>query len=261
MTAIVGLRCNNGIVIGTDSSATFSAPCGGTQSISTIEQKIEKTVIIGEHIIVAGTGSVGLGQRFCDIVQSAWNRNQFSEKPYSQSQKEPYIEIGKILSGTMINDLASTAAPKGNFGALVGFPCQNKFHLCEFLADDFQPEFKTNNLWYVSMGSSQPITDPFLALMREIFWEDKPPNLNEGIFAAYWALEHAINVNPGGVNGPIRMAVLERDKKEKIVARLLDDSELEEHKEYVQEAKQYLRDFPEKHKQDAISIPSPPTKK
>ena len=48
------------------------------------------------------------------------------------------------------------------------------------------------------MGSGQPITDPFLALMRSIFWGDGLPTVQDGTFAVTWALEHAIEVNPGG---------------------------------------------------------------
>jgi len=55
---------------------------------------------------------------------------------------------------------------------LVAFPINTDFFLCEFQLSDFQPEFKDKNLWYVSMGSSQPITDTFLAFIRDVFWKD-----------------------------------------------------------------------------------------
>jgi 20S proteasome alpha/beta subunit len=66
MTAIVGIRCKDGVVIGADSSATFTD--GG--QVRTIEQPTEKKIeIIGDKVIVAGTGSVGHGQRFCAVVR------------------------------------------------------------------------------------------------------------------------------------------------------------------------------------------------
>ena len=39
------------------------------------------------------------------------------------------------------------------------------------------------------------ITDPFLALMRNVYWKDDLPTLNEGAFAVTWTLEHAIETN------------------------------------------------------------------
>ena len=67
MTAIVGILCQQAVVIGTDSSATFSS---GSQQ--TIEQPIEKLLIVPDNIIVVGTGQIGLGQRFSAIVEKAW---------------------------------------------------------------------------------------------------------------------------------------------------------------------------------------------
>lgn len=64
MTAIVGILCKDGIVIGTDSSATFSA-----STTSTIEQPVKKISIIENRVIVAGSGQIGLDQRFCDVVK------------------------------------------------------------------------------------------------------------------------------------------------------------------------------------------------
>ena len=52
MTAIVGVLCRDGVVIGTDSSATFTY---GPQR--TIEQPTEKLSIVDQSVIVAGTGA------------------------------------------------------------------------------------------------------------------------------------------------------------------------------------------------------------
>ena len=67
MTAIVGLLCKNAVIIGADSSTTFAQG-----QVPTIEQPSEKIEVIGEKVIVAGTGQVGLGQRFSVIVNKAF---------------------------------------------------------------------------------------------------------------------------------------------------------------------------------------------
>jgi len=158
------------------------------------------------------------------------------------------------------NDFASTGVAQGQYGALVAFPAANKLNLCEFSPIDFQPELKTERLWYVSMGSAQPIVDPFLGLMRKVFWTDGQPNYQEGIFAVTWAIQHAIELNPGGVNGPLQVAILTR-QKDAYQARLLEDTELAEHKNNVDEAIEHLRTYREllsgKLNQNISDIPKP----
>ncbi len=230
MTAIVGMLCNDGVVIGADSSSTFS-----TGREHTIEQPSEKISIIDNSIIIAGTGQVGLDQRFTEVVSDAWSKKQFQGTP---------MQIAKVLSANGINDFASTQAPKEAYGALVAYPLKKKPCLCEFALSDFQPEMKTaDRIWYCSMGSGQNITDPFLAFMRSVFWTDgRQPNVREGVFATAWALEHVVDCNPGGVDGPISIAVLERNRNN-LVARRIRDEELDEIREHIDEAKTRLRDF------------------
>ena len=87
MTLIVGIRCSNGVVIGTDSAATFG-PFVLTPTISQLYQ--QKISIIDDRIIIAGTGAIGLGQRFTAIAKQHWGDAEFRNKSD--------VEIGKILS-------------------------------------------------------------------------------------------------------------------------------------------------------------------
>ena len=154
-----------------------------------------------------------------------------------------------------------THSNSANFGALVGFPLGAKCFLCEFSARSFQPEFKDSRIWYVSMGSGQHITDPFLALMRDIFWKNSPPTLQDGKFEVTWALSHVIDVNPGGINHPMQISVLERTEEsgEQFKARFIDKDELQEHHKNIDEAKKHLRQYVEdqQHSPDDLQIPKP----
>jgi Proteasome subunit len=228
MTAIVGVLCTDGVVIGTDSSATFT---GG--SFKTIEQPTEKLDLVSNKVIIAGTGQIGLGQRFKRIVESAWKENLFKGDP---------VEVGRLLCERGIRDFTTTSAPKGAYGALVAFPFNKSPHLCEFAPGDFQPELKNPHprLWYTSMGSAQPITDPFMALLREVFWANSQPTVKQATFAVLWAIEHAIDCNPGGVDGPARLAVLQVVKGEP-QASLLAQAELDEHLQAIESAKNGMR--------------------
>jgi hypothetical protein len=199
-----------------------------------IEQPFEKIDIIDNHVILVGTGAVGQGQRFKDIVQKAWINKKF--------QSNDALAAGRILSADATKDFAETRAHLGTYGALVAFPCQAKAHLTEFGLSDFQPEMKTKKLWFTSMGSAQHITDTFLAFLREVFWKNAIPNVNDGIFAAKWTLDHAVAINPGGVNGPVRIAVLETIGGS-FQARLIPDDELQEHSQAIADAKSALAQF------------------
>ena len=248
MTAIVGILCKDAdVVIGTDSSTTF---VHGREP--TIEQQSNKINIIKNKIIVAGTGSVGLCQRHIKLIEKMWDDNKF---------KDSNIDIGKLISRNTIQDFLSTHFSQPcnppqiiqtnfQFGSLVAFPCHKKLFLCEIEIGNLQPEFMTKDLWYCSMGIAQPITDPFLGLMREVFWGNNQPGLNEAVFAVTWTLDHAIKVNPGGVNGPINIAILTKDDKGEPIARILDDDELLEHRQNIGEAKEALKDWSDKFKYD-----------
>ncbi len=249
MTAIVGVLCNDGVVIGIDSSSTF-----GHTSGPTIQQLTEKLVLIGEGIVLAGTGAVGMNQRFTEIVNKA-----LTEKKFNDNRNN----VGKHLCASMVQDFKSTGIPIGhhNFGALLAFSCHGQPQLCEFEYKDFQPEFKTEKMWFASMGATQPITDPFLGFIRKVYWNDGPPKLNDGIFAVAWTLEQAVELNTGGVRGPIRIAVLEKkgislDYK----ARILEEDELDEHRQNIAGAEEVLRQHRQKQAEstDAEELPSPP---
>lgn len=246
MTVLVGIKCRDGIIIGTDSSATF-----GDGQLRTIEQKTKKIEILHNKIIVAGTGQIGLGQRFCNTVDLGFSNNLFKNKNG--------IQMATHMTKLTVEDFASTKVNQGQFGALVAFPADHDIHLCEFSVTDFQPELKTTGLWYASMGSGQMIADPFLGLMRSVFWSEGMPSLQDGIFIATWAIQHAIDVNAGGVNGPIQMAEL-TDKNSTASARMLTADELTEHQENVSGAIDHLRSYKDKLAGKlAGSIPDIPT--
>jgi hypothetical protein len=245
VTSIVGVFCKDGVVIGTDSSATFS-----TGNIATIEQPYEKIRIISNRVIVAGTGQIGLGQRFNNVVQKSHDLKVFD--------KNSALDVARILARESIKDFAETHVDRNQYGALVAFPTGSKCNLCEFAIKDFQPEMKNEKLWFVSMGSGQLITDPFLAFIREVFWSNGVPTVNEAVFSVTWTLDHAVAYNAGGINGPVKIAVLENISG-KLRARILEEEELFEHRDNINECKETLRSMRDKHQPEHESTPAIPT--
>ena len=233
MTLVVGIRCTDGVVIGTDSAVTF-----GTGQHSTIEQPLRQKIdIIESHIIVAGTGQVGLSQRFVDIVEQHWKGKSFRGKNV--------VDVGRMLAQSAIKDFSETEARLGSYGALVAVPCGKTVELIESAVADFQPEVKTKDIWYASMGSGQLVADPLLGFIRKTFWGDDPPSRQDGVFAVTMVLKLGCEMAPTGVAEPIQIAMLGPDpeNKGKLSARGLKKEELLEHEGNVKSAIEYFSKY------------------
>ncbi|MCH8035153.1 MAG: hypothetical protein IH950_15540, partial [Bacteroidetes bacterium] len=178
MTVIIGALCQDGIVIGSDSSTTFA-----TGGYRTVEQITKKVTTLAENILLCGTGQVGLDQRFQYVINKYWQGNQQDGKTH----EEITLDLATLLKA----NFTATGA-QIEYGACLAFAIDNNIHLYEFPSGTLQPEYKTKHLWYVSMGSGQLIADPFLGFVRKMFWNDKQPNINDGIFGTIWALQHTI---------------------------------------------------------------------
>ena len=104
MSCTTRVLCKDGVVLGADSSTTFVA----SQQFATIEQQSNKVAINGQHVIVAGTGSVGLDQRSGAVVQRAVAANVFDGDK---------LEAVKTITREAILDLQQTFARLGQYGA------------------------------------------------------------------------------------------------------------------------------------------------
>lgn len=70
MTVLVGALCVDGVVIGADSIATSAL---GLHPLIQIRSD-DKVIIVGDKVIIATTGSVGLSQRFILLLITALGR-------------------------------------------------------------------------------------------------------------------------------------------------------------------------------------------
>ena len=192
-----------------------------------------------KKVIVAGSGPVGLLQRYRHVVADLWNQKKLSGDVRT---------VGNTLSKGGIQEFAQTgiAPPNIPFSALVALPVEKQPVLYELPGNEhlFQPETKEkDDLWYVSVGSGQPIVDPFFGFLRTVFWSDgSSPSLREGAIMALWALEHACEVNPGGIKKPISIAVLELEKNENKARRYSGD-ELEEARGFLESLSGAMTDY------------------
>lgn len=202
----------------------------------TIQQSLQQKIeIIQDQVIVAGTGEVGLGQRFVDTVERSWNNPGF--------QQASVMDIGRSLSRDAVGDFSQTGAPQNAYGALAAVPCRNAPELIEFAVTNLQPEVKSKGNWYVSMGIGQSIADPLLEFLCTTFWSDELPRRQDDLFAATMVLQLTCSMAPSFVSEPIQIAVLGPNEKNQLSARRLSEDELLEHKQNVNDAMEHPKSY------------------
>lgn len=243
MTLILGIRCADGIVLGSDGAATFSQL--GTR---TIRQPTKKISIIDGCVAVGVSGPVGLAQRFAYAVETLWNdpkkilRSETSPVNAGvllRRQMWPHLEIEFLAATTAQKVLGPLAQESVITSTLVALPIKKRMELLQF-DQQGTPEVVTDLTPFAAVGSGQAIADPFLGFLRKIFFRDRPPSIQGGAFAILWTLRHAIDTNAGGVDDPCQVFVM---KNEDCKAKELSPEEREELEESVEAAEKHLLAF------------------
>lgn len=255
MTLIIGIKCSDGLVLGADGAATL----GDVTGLITVLQPVAKLKIVKEKAIVAVSGPVGLSQLYVDSIDKLCNSFRDCDGPTlcrkirDEFRKDAEIALHMAaLARQVIGNPAQIGAVTQT---LVALAAKDGKQLIQFDCE-CNPEMATEDLFFTSIGSGQPIADPFLAFIRRVFWDKGLPSLADGIFAVVWTLHHAINTAPGGIAEPIELAILKIDGTQ-AEAKKLTDGELKEHRQHIDEAERYIKKFKEQERPTATE-PQPP---
>jgi hypothetical protein len=101
-------------------------------------------------------------------------------------------------------------------------------------------EYMTPDMPFISMGSGKASADLFLGFLRKVFWPITLPTIQEGALAAYWTIQHAIDMKVSGVGFGVDVFVVEHvDKSCK--AHQLEDAEVAEHAEFMRASEEAMR--------------------
>ncbi len=258
MTLIVGILCTDGVVLASDSAATFGSD--GRQTIG--QQAVEKVRILRNQVLYASTGAVGMAQVIANAVGAMWDENPFSRMSTTEDAMDaigrkiaervgPYLQtaqmtraIGCDVSATLCKSVVALVFKKR--------PCLFNF--------DYggAPEQASVDLPFVALGSGQAIADPFLAFLKRTVWRGKQPTIAEGKLAAVWTVIHACQTNPGGVAGPVQLATLHIDDGKPVVTRLTPD-DVSEHGQQIQAAEDAMvRELKPATETEELNSPPPP---
>lgn len=229
MTLLIGVLCQDGVVIGADSAGTMTA---GTSGICTVQVPCEKVVVL-DDVLIAGAGDGGMHQRFVHIA-----------KDHPPGERASSIDYAVWLSKLTRSHFESSGACTDNYCALMAFAREGQPRLVEF-DNGFQPEFRNKLVWWVCKGTGQLIADPVMSLLRSIFWTDQQPTIADAKLVIAWAINHVISVTAsGGVAGPVQLTVLRCT--EKVTTDRLSDYQVLEHLEAVRDAMLYFRQWPKR---------------
>lgn len=243
MTVIVGILCSDGVVIASDSAATYStgfAPTIGQQEVKKVHQ-------LGTGVLYGSTGAVGMSQLLQSAIETAWSTTLVQNRLMPE---QVMMHLFTVISGATIAIRASAAQTIALVGAqaasstalckcMVAIPVQQKPCLFQF---DFSgaPEAATEQLPFISMGVGQPIADPFLAFLNRILWKDRRPTVAEGRFVAAWTVKHVADTIPGGVGLPLQMASLTMKDSQPFIEFIENAAE---HLQKIEGAETGLRDY------------------
>lgn len=235
MTLIIGIRCQEGIVIGADSMIK-----AGTD-FSNIQLTSEKIRLFRENGIAAFAGDVGLGQIVLDSLE---------EQEIPPSTAASKNEMKDNLTQAIGNSMLSYHNMVRNFGGQLRIP-----DVLVALLDQEQPVLvlysqaipiaeASEGMSFLTSGSGANLANSFLKFLEKSFWRgESPKTIGKGVFSALWTLNHVIEANASmGVGGDPSIAVLEIDGQT-WKARILQSEELELHQESIDEIEESLGEF------------------
>lgn len=244
MTLIIGVKCRDGIVIGSDSIETF-----GTGIEQEVSNKIE---FLANDSLVASAGAVGLSQLITDKLRDSWEAVLNQEDVYSTRillEELIWSEIKRAMDHVCEAQdlLQEDLMPTVQTSSLVAFPFRRTSVLLRTNEIGQSYEISRESP-FVSIGSGDFQADPFLAFVKRVVWNDKQPAaIEDGVLGVLWTLQHVIEVNGGlGVGGSPVIATLQKIE-EHWEADIRRGPLLDQHRQRISDAEKsmlkYLNDI------------------
>jgi 20S proteasome alpha/beta subunit len=260
VTLLAGVLCSNGVVIAADRQATH-----GSLGQQTVGQSVTKVQVIRGEALYATSGHKGLGQQLCAVVED--KQQEFKNQGYDrnivklQAALRPIIDAGFQTAKNAVGVIGNTAAASDCIcGGLLAAGFKDGLKLIE-ITPQLAVEYMTPDMPFIAMGSGKASADLFLGFLRKVFWPTAAPTIQEGALAAYWTIQHAIDMKVSGVGFGVDVFVVGPADKS-YTARRLDDAEVAEHAEFVRAAEEAMRGVREaltKQPEAAATVQAPPT--
>lgn len=241
MTLILGIHCQDGIVMAADGAATL----GSLSEVTAQQRTIKKLTIHHNTDVVIGTaGPVGLGQGVRAVLEDGFANGNYTGRIETVARQmrglmirivQPEMQSVRELRGA-VPEVAGRA--DACLHTLIAFPYNSRAELIQF-DPACSPTIANDELPFVCLGIGQAIADHFLAFIRRVLWKDSVPTLALGVFSALWTLRHVILTNAFGIQDPIQIVTLSAENG-KFEARELTKEQLTDHDASVDSAEQTI---------------------
>ena len=248
MTIVVSFYCSDGIVIAADSMLTATM---GTMPVS--HRRGHKISLMPGPLVFSFAGDHGQSIRFGIVAEQISNLIQTGQVNFNHPMDFPIAVTAEVL-----RQFEATGIQHVAMNAVLAYEHGGAHHCCVF-EGNVQPRPVDSRHFYSVLGGGILGGDPFLRFLVDVFCPQEPPTVAEAIFLSTWAIQHVITTNPGGVAGPIKIAVFERNASGSLVGRELPDTEIAEHKQAVESACLSLVTWRQNMQAGSAAIDPPPS--
>jgi 20S proteasome alpha/beta subunit len=238
MTLLVGICCDEGIVLAADQQAS-RAPAGGSPTVGSPMTKI--TEIKERRALFGFSGYTGLGHQLGAAIEAVLDLTQTQIQAVAVLQQ---AARGVIIPAMQVANIARSIIPNAQMEAICGSFLATRFadglQLFEISPQGgFDPISAIN---WACIGSGQPNADPFMSFLWNVFWADRSPNLQEAIVTAYWAAKTTIESRAPGVGYDVDVFILS-EAGGAFGTSQLSRAELDESEDFIQRAKSAMQSF------------------
>lgn len=247
MTVLVGIYCDDGIVIAGDQQATH-----GTATRPTVGSPVTKISIIRHDVgLFAYSGFTGLGQQINAVFERLIdpNRTYFDQVPAFQGHVHNAVMNFAQRAKSLV-DFYPDGQGEVPGKSLVAARFNDGLKLFE-VTPIGSCDLINDSRW-TSIGSGQQNADPVLAFLWDIYWKDRPPRVEEAVLTAYWAVKATIASETMGVGFDIDVFVIDATATGTRV-RQISQQQLTDDEDFISRVKDGMRAF-----RDAM-IPTPQT--
>jgi hypothetical protein len=247
MTLVLGVMCQDGVVIGADSAATYVDALGAP----TIQQPTDKIWTISKEIILASSGDVGLSQRIRTSIENYWPTfKTFDQNTFlGQLQKQLIIEIKPQMriAAQCPADLRQQALSNAICVSLMALIHRDRFLLIELNTFGAATLHMEDNLPFVSIGSGQRVADPLFGFLKYALWPSGRFYVSDAELVIAWILDTVIHINPGGVGGEKVIYRLTRDELNLPKITEVTKDGIGETMQFIKDVTEVLREYKADH--------------
>jgi 20S proteasome alpha/beta subunit len=250
MTVIVGILCDNGVAIASDRQSTANAYVPGLYpqaAVQTSTNAVTKISIVGDDILLAVSGLSALGDEYEITIRK--HQPNFASRSYELATRKLREEIPNVVRPFLENAelLAKAVGPGPAYGqctveCLVAANFKDGPKLLQITPLGIFDAAKSESP-IKAIGSGQLQADPFLVFLRNTFWPNRLPTVEEGMLAACWAVDYALEVGAPFVGKDINAFSLGRDGRNRFRASQATSDQIRNHRAFIQTARLRLSEM------------------